>query len=72
LGVAYFLIVYFQFQPPYIGFAFFFVLEPESLLNQLRLGIPKSVGAQLSACFILSTQVQAGPEETLLSLQLRF
>ncbi len=24
LGVAYFLIVYFQFQPPYIGFAFFF------------------------------------------------
>jgi len=28
--VAYFLIVYFQFQPPYIGFAFFFVLEAES------------------------------------------
>jgi hypothetical protein len=42
LGVAYFLIVYFQFQPPYIGFAFFFVLEAESLLNLLRLGISKA------------------------------
>ena len=48
LGVAYFLIVYFQFQPPYIGFAFFFVPEAEPtllnqlLLNQLRLGISKA------------------------------
>jgi len=38
----------------------FFVLEAEpALLNQLRLGIPKSVGAQLSECFIFSAQILA-------------
>jgi hypothetical protein len=38
----------------------FFVLEAEPvLLKQLRLGIPKSVGAQWSACFIFPTQILA-------------
>jgi hypothetical protein len=61
LGVVYFLVVYFGFQPHYFGFAFLLRLSKldQLWLKQLRLGNLKSVGAQWSACLIFSTQILA-------------
>ena len=34
--MAYFLLAYFQFLPPYIGFAFFFILEAGSFVQEFQ------------------------------------
>jgi hypothetical protein len=67
LGVAYFHLAYFRFLPPYIGFAFFFILEAGSFVQEFQ-----KRRRTVVSVFVLFRPDSGGREETLLSPQLSF